>query len=79
MRREVGGLLREHAGDQTARMRVGVHIVRFGTPGGDDAFLATMQARAAVGVEEVHVIPGAEPAAFIEQLGESLLPRLIEL
>ena len=42
-------------------------------------FLATMEAMAGVGVEEVHVVPGDDPVGFVEGVGEHLVPRLADL
>lgn len=46
-------------------------------------FLARMEELAAVGVQEVHVMPfgdaGADPVAFVRALGEHVLPSLREL
>jgi F420-dependent oxidoreductase-like protein len=41
--------------------------------------LATMEAMAAVGVEEVHVVPGEDPVGFVRALGTHVVPRLREL
>ncbi len=42
-------------------------------------FLAEMAALAAVGVEEVHVVPGHDPVGFTRALGEHVVPRLRDL
>ena len=45
-----------------------------------DAFLTSMEAYAAVGIGLVEVMPLVEdPAAWVEQLGEQVVPRLAEL
>ncbi|MEA2703809.1 MAG: hypothetical protein QOD63_1754, partial [Actinomycetota bacterium] len=44
-----------------------------------DGFLATMDRYAALGVDEVALMPTGDPVAFIERAGERLIPRLAEM
>ena len=39
-------------------------------------FLETMAEMAAVGVQEVHLVPGEDPVGFVRAAGEHLVPRL---
>jgi F420-dependent oxidoreductase-like protein len=56
-------------------------ILAFDDPAGDpDGFLASMEQYAALGVELVEVMPmGQDPVAFVNQLGDKVVPRLAEL
>ena len=45
-------------------------------PSEPEVFLATMEEMAAAGVEEVHVVAGADPVAFVRAVGTHLAPRL---
>jgi F420-dependent oxidoreductase-like protein len=45
-------------------------------PSRPEEFLEAMRAMADVGVQEVHVVPGAQPVDFVRGLGERVVPTL---
>jgi F420-dependent oxidoreductase-like protein len=63
------------------RNDVRITILGGGDPIGDrDAFLRTMQHYAQLGVDLVEVVPsGPDPAAFVTEICEDVVPRLAEL
>jgi F420-dependent oxidoreductase-like protein len=56
-------------------------IMPFADPTADpDAFLSTMEAYAALGIDMACVMPmSPDPVAFVTELGESVIPRLSEI
>jgi F420-dependent oxidoreductase-like protein len=56
-------------------------ILGFGDPVDDpDGFLTLMEQYAELGIDLVEIMPlGPDPAAFVSQLGEKVIPRLAEL
>jgi F420-dependent oxidoreductase-like protein len=56
-------------------------ILGGGDPIGDpDGFLRTMESYAALGISHVQLVPaGPDPVAFVETLGERIIPRLAEI
>ena len=56
-------------------------IIGFGDPiGAPDAFLASMEEYARLGIDLVEIGPRvADPVAFVSELGEKMVPRLAEL
>ncbi len=63
------------------RAEIQTTILGFGDPFDDlDAFFATMEAHARLGVSQISVMPtGPDPVGYVAELGERVLPRLAQL